>query len=703
MKRLALFMVITVSVAGTAQCDYKVFDFEGIRLTDDDDAIGSYMSSVYGSTVVVDDCEVTDNDALADHTWVGNNSQFVRHTDDPRHYSSDLGVLFADKPIRALSAATRAYAFWDSGGVDLWVKAVGTGWDRDGGTLESPSYSAADYLVEKAIWARVGPDGSELDVMELVFDEPVYVVTFRGHYRHQIAIDHLAVEPWDSPTAEQTLAISSTIGGSVTVPGEGIFAYTAGATVPVTATADAGYQFAGWTGTAVDAGAVANPAAATTTVTVDSDYTLVANFTVERSLIISSTIGGSVTVPGEGVFVYADGATVALTATADVGYQFAGWEGTAVDVGAVADPYAASTVVTVDADYTLEANFTPLPVEYILTIASTSWGTVTTPGEGDFLYAEGTVVPVVATADVGYQFEIWTGSAVDAGAVADPAAASTTVTADADYTLIANFKSSPVVEHILTIASTSGGSVTAPGEGAFVYAHGAVVPVTATAAAGCRFDGWTGMAVDAGRVANPFAASTTVTIDSDYTLVATFYAPGGDYVFFDFEGIGLTDDDDAIGAHMSSVYGSTVVVDDFEVTRNNALAGCAWVGNSSQFVRHTDDPKHYSSDLCVLFADRPIRALSVDTRAYAFWDSGGVDLWVKAVGTGWDRDGGTLESPMYSEADYLVEKAIRAEIGPDGGELNIREMIFDEPVYVLTFRGHRPHQIAIDHLGVEPW
>jgi hypothetical protein len=199
MKRVELVVILTACMAGITQGDYEFFDFEGIGPTTSDNAVGAYLSGVYGSDVLVDDFEVTDNAALFLEAWTGNDSQFIRHCDDPKHYSSDLGIFFKDNPIRALSGDTRAYVFWESTGVDLWVKAVGAGWDRDGGTLESPNYRAADYFVERAIYAEVGPDGCELNIPELTFDEPVFVLTFRAHRRGQVAIDHVGVEPWSPP------------------------------------------------------------------------------------------------------------------------------------------------------------------------------------------------------------------------------------------------------------------------------------------------------------------------------------------------------------------------------------------------------------------------------------------------------------------------------------------------------------------------
>jgi PKD repeat protein len=75
------------------------------------------------------------------------------------------------------------------------------------------------------------------------------------------------------------LSTSSTRGGSVTKPGEGTFTYNSNTTVEIEATADDGYVFLYWTGSAVRAGKVANPEKARTTVRMDGDYSLMASFT----------------------------------------------------------------------------------------------------------------------------------------------------------------------------------------------------------------------------------------------------------------------------------------------------------------------------------------------------------------------------------------------------------------------------------------
>jgi hypothetical protein len=234
------------------------------------------------------------------------------------------------------------------------------------------------------------------------------------------------------------LTVSSATGGSVTTPGEGSFHYSGGQLVPVEATPEANCRFDGWTGTAVDAGKVADPSSASTTVTMSADYTLQANFAIDqRTLTVSSTGGGDASTPGEGSFQYGDGAVVPIEATTYPNHHFVSWTGTAVDAGKVADPCSASTTVTVSADYTLQANFGI--DQRTLIVSSTGGGDVCTPGEGSFQYDHGTIAPIEAATYPNYHFIGWTGTAVDAGKVADPSLQSTTVTTDADYTLQANF------------------------------------------------------------------------------------------------------------------------------------------------------------------------------------------------------------------------------------------------------------------------
>jgi hypothetical protein len=150
------------------------------------------------------------------------------------------------------------------------------------------------------------------------------------------------------------LTTSSTAGGSVTEPGEGVFTYDDGTVVDLVATPDEGYRFDEWTG---DVGTIADVHDATTTITMDSDYSITAEFVRQYDLTTSSTAGGSVTTPGEGVFTYDEGTLVDLVAEADESYRFVEWTG---DVGTIADVYDATTTITMTGDYSITANFEPI-------------------------------------------------------------------------------------------------------------------------------------------------------------------------------------------------------------------------------------------------------------------------------------------------------------------------------------------------------
>ncbi|MGB5925285.1 MAG: GLUG motif-containing protein [Dehalococcoidia bacterium] len=155
----------------------------------------------------------------------------------------------------------------------------------------------------------------------------------------------------------------------------------------------------------------------------------------------------------------------------------------------------------------------PEITEYTLTISSTEGGSVTTPGEGNFTYDEGTDVNLVAKADEGYEFVTWTGDVDD---VADTKDATTTITMKNDYAITANFA---VKQYSLIARSTEGGSVTTPGENAYTYEKGEVVNLVAVADESYQFINWTG---DVSTIADVNAASTTITMNGGYSIIANF-------------------------------------------------------------------------------------------------------------------------------------------------------------------------------------
>ena len=163
----------------------------------------------------------------------------------------------------------------------------------------------------------------------------------------------------------------------------------------------------------------------------------------------------------------------------------------------------------------------PEATEYTLTISSTAGGSVTNPGEGTFAYDDGTLVNLVAEPEAGYYFVNWIGN-VDT--IANVNAVATTITMNDSYSITANFEAIPAAQYSLTISSATegwplSGNVTAPGEGTFIYSSGTVVNLVAQAEEGCQFVGWTD---DVGTIADVNAATTTITMNGDYSIRANF-------------------------------------------------------------------------------------------------------------------------------------------------------------------------------------
>ena len=227
----------------------------------------------------------------------------------------------------------------------------------------------------------------------------------------------------------------------------------------------------------------------------------------EYELTTSSTEGGDVVISGEGT--YADGTIVTIEAVADECYEFVEWTG-----AEVADPYSPITTVTMDEAMSITAVFALL--SYDLTTDSTDGGAVTSPGEDTFTYDCGSDVPLVAAAEEGYYFVNWSG---DVDTIANVNAYTTAVTMMGDYSITANFELVPPGQFVLTTSSTTGGSVTTPGEESSPYDEGTVVDLVAEAEGCYEFVEWTG---DVDTIADVYSASTNITVDADKSVTASF-------------------------------------------------------------------------------------------------------------------------------------------------------------------------------------
>jgi len=202
-----------------------------------------------------------------------------------------------------------------------------------------------------------------------------------------------------------------------------------------------------------------------------------------------------------------------LTATANMGYGFGNWSGSATGT---ANPVA----VTVDGNKTVTANFVNC---YTLTTAASPVGAGTVNASpapscnGGTGYPADTVVELTATANMGYGFGNWSGSATG---TANPVA----VTVDGNKTITANFVDCYT---LITAANPATGGIVnanpAPscndGTG---YPAGTVVQLTATANTGHSFKNWSG---DATGATNPVLVTMTENQSVTANFVKHYYLP----------------------------------------------------------------------------------------------------------------------------------------------------------------------------------
>jgi prepilin-type N-terminal cleavage/methylation domain-containing protein len=291
-----------------------------------------------------------------------------------------------------------------------------------------------------------------------------------------------------------TIAARPTAGGTTT-PVPGIYTYDAGTVVTLTASANASYRFDHWdaTSTPIDQ-STANPAS----LTMNGNYTVVANFTQQFTLAIAAnpTAGGTTT-PAPGTYAYDAGTAVTLSATANIGYRFFGWSG---DASGTVSP----TTLVMNGNKNVTATFIQQWRLTVTSVPSTGGAVTLTPSGG--LYDAGTVVTLTASANAGYRFGSWSG---DASGTVSP----TTIVMNGNKNVTANF----IQRFTLTItASPAVGGTTSPTPpGIYTYDTGTVVTLMASANAGYRFNGWTNAVTSTN-------LTISVTVNADKTVIANF-------------------------------------------------------------------------------------------------------------------------------------------------------------------------------------
>jgi len=288
---------------------------------------------------------------------------------------------------------------------------------------------------------------------------------------------------------QYTLTIAK-VGNGTTNPAVGTHPYDAGTAVSITATADSGWHFVNWSGDATGT-------TATVSVTMSANKTVTANFALSTYTLTMAKVGNGTIDPDVGAHTYNAATVVDLTATADSGWRFVNWTGDATGT-------TATVSVTMSANKTVTANFVQL---FTLTIAvSPAGGGTTNPAAGTYTKDAGTAVSITATPASGYEFANWTGGVTGTNATIS-------VTMNANKSVTANFAA--LVTYTLSMA-VEGNGTTDPAVGDHVSVGGTVVNITATPDEDWYFVSWTGDVVD------PNSEATTVTVNADKTVTASF-------------------------------------------------------------------------------------------------------------------------------------------------------------------------------------
>jgi uncharacterized delta-60 repeat protein len=361
-----------------------------------------------------------------------------------------------------------------------------------------------------------------------------------------------------------TLSVSKSGTGSGRVAGTPIdCGSTCSATVSLgdgvllTATPDAGSVFFGWTGACALSGVM--PTCALTGISADTAVGAIFNRTTS-TLTVSRAGGGSGRVASSASMPaidcgttcsrdYPTTAMVTLTASADVGSVFTGWS------GGNCDGVAACTVA-MTRDVAVSATFIPVSPIPLFTLSLSNAGNgagaiesvgvnpqIRCPGTCSGQYPAGTVVTLVATVGTGTQplpddadlpsrwlagkaatsssFAGWSGVCSGTGACSFVMTGNVSVGA----TFTAPPAAGTTPSFALNVNRTGSGSGTVTSTGAApalncgatcggVYASGSMVTLTASAAAGSTFTGWSG--------ACSGTAPCTLTVSAATTVGATF-------------------------------------------------------------------------------------------------------------------------------------------------------------------------------------
>jgi hypothetical protein len=318
---------------------------------------------------------------------------------------------------------------------------------------------------------------------------------------------------------DETLSVSlggtgtgSVSGGPISCPGTCSASVVQGTMVTLTAVAGAGSTFTGWSGGGCSG-------TGTCTVTMSSAESVTATFTAMQTLSVSlegtgtgTVSGGPISCPGTCSASVVQGTMVTLTAVAGAGSTFTGWSG-----GGCSG--TGTCVVTMSSAESVKATFTAVDTLSV-SLEGTGTGTVSgggisCPGTCSTNPAFGSTVILYAAPTAGSTFTGWSGAGCEGTAFC-------VVNTDTAHKVTATFTIIPPSTLTVSTWGSGSGSVTSeddgidcPGTCSASYAYGTHVTLTAAAASGSTFVGWSGGGCSG-------TGTCVVTVDSALHVTASF-------------------------------------------------------------------------------------------------------------------------------------------------------------------------------------
>jgi len=311
--------------------------------------------------------------------------------------------------------------------------------------------------------------------------------------------------------------------------------FASGASVTLSAEPAAGYDFVGWSGSALDCKGAGDCA-----VTVETSKAVTATFsqqaatrfnlalTIAGSGSIAADVGGlTCATASDCIGNYAANTAVTLTATPATGHAFSGWSGSGLACT------GSSCQVQMSSARSVTATFTAVPTaSFALNVILSGSGSVSSSPAGiscgtacSKSFPQGSAVTLTATPNSGFTFNGWSGAGCTGSG-------SCTVTMGNAQSVTATFTPTPAGMAAINVKVNGSGSVLSapsgincPGDCSESLPMGTQVKLTAQAAAKQRFTGWTSGCTGTDTTCNvTLSSATSVNAGFQaitYTLTAT--------------------------------------------------------------------------------------------------------------------------------------------------------------------------------------